>query len=444
MIGQNDKQLLIFGATGDLAYRKLFPSLYYMIKHKKTATFRTIIAVGRKAYTQKDYHDLITSWLKAMIKDPIDEACLQQFINKVFYYQMDINNQDDYHKILKETPLTRCETIVYYAVSPTLFMPITESLLEIQMQFKKLKVVVEKPFGKSLKEARKLNQRLEDAFGTENIYRIDHYLGKEMLRSILTLRFENPVFTSAWNNHFIESVEISALELLDVEGRKNYYDHAGALKDMVQNHLFQILALVAMEKPSEMTGQMRSNIILKKLRKVSELEVKNSMILGQYEGYDKDSTSETYAELKLFIDNKRWQNVPFYIRTGKKLDKKELSVKINFKNEGLSGAKNQLVIMIQPTEGVSFSFNIKRPGTESEMMLAEMDFCQSCQEEHRLNTPEAYEQLFEAMINDEQSWFTKWQDIETSWRYIDQLKAAYKKENLTLHRYQKCDDLPKL
>lgn len=307
------------------------------------------------------------------------------------------------------------------------------------------KVILEKPFGESLAAAGELNRRLEAFFDPENIYRIDHYLGKEMVRNIQTIRFTNPIFTNLWDARFIESVQISALEEEGVGTRGGYYDTSGALKDMVQNHLFQILSIVAMERPAQFSGpdmHAEQLKVLRALRLPEAGEVRDALLLGQYAGYRAekavapDSSTETYAALRLFIDNDRWRGAPFYIRTGKKLGRREMQVAVVFRRPSSDVAHDVLLIKIQPTEGVYLQFNIKRPGDTDEVTQAKMDFCQSCSLENRINTPEAYERLLGACIRGERSWFSQWDQIETSWRFVERLRELGRAEGLPVLNYE--------
>ncbi|MEG0959004.1 MAG: glucose-6-phosphate dehydrogenase, partial [Erysipelotrichaceae bacterium] len=277
----------------------------------------------------------------------------------------------------------------------------------------------------------------------DNIYRIDHYLGKEMIRNIQTIRFTNPIFSNIWNHEFIESIQISAFEDIGVENRGDYYDQSGALKDMVQNHLLQILSIIAMEQPSNNEDAMHEEQlkVLRSMRSLNNISIKDTMVMGQYDGYQsepkvaKDSKTETYVGLRLFIDNERWQDMPFYIRSGKKLNKREMEVAIVFKQHYAQAQPNVLVIKIQPMEGIYLQFNIKKPGNSNEIMKVNMDFCQSCLEVNRINTPDAYERLLLACIKKEPYWFSKWDQIELSWDYMERLHQLYLEEGNKIYSY---------
>lgn len=439
----NDYTFTIFGGTGDLTYRKLLPALYNLFVSKQLDPFR-IVVIGRRNYSHEDYCMIAQKWIKQFTRIPYDEEAFTKFCDLLDYYQMDFTNETAYTGLCDfYMQRNMVKHIFYFAVAPRFFELIAKGLTHVT-HADQGRVVIEKPFGKDLASARLLNEQLEAFFDPKQIYHIDHYLGKEMVRNIQAIRFLNPIFTNIWNHESIEHIQISALEKVGVETRGSYYDKSGALKDMVQNHLFQILSIVAMEPMQNNTREEMHRCqleALKHLRNVEELDLKDTLVLGQYVGYldekdvDQDSHTETYAALKLFIDNERWQNTPFYIRTGKKLNHREMEIVITFKQPYPNADANILMIKIQPTEGVYVRFNIKKPGNSEEIIPASMDFCQSCQEINRINTPEAYERLLRAVAEGDASWFSKWDQIETSWEYIDQLKARAVAEQLPIAAY---------
>lgn len=422
----------IFGGTGDLTFRKLLPALYNMYVSERFQKDFRIIAIGRRDYDDATYREKAREWVKQFARLPYREDDFANFAATISYVQMDFTLSDSYHLLdafYKKHGIH--DHIFYLAVAPRFFSTIATGLANVEGAGLG-KVIIEKPFGEDLASARKLNADLEALFTKEKVYHIDHYLGKEMVRNMQAIRFMNPIFTTVWNHQYIEHVQISALENVGVETRGGYYDQAGALKDMVQNHLFQILSIVAMEQPDDFYGkdmQQKQLEVLRSLRRVEEMDVSSNVVLGQYFGYQKennvalDSMTETYAALRLFIDNERWQGVPFYIRTGKKLNRREMEIAITFKKAQPDVEANVLLIKIQPTEGVYFQFNIKKPGDSDEVIPTSMDFCQSCSDINRINTPEAYERLLMAVVHEETSWFSQWAQIETSWQYIEDLKA---------------------
>ena len=436
--------ITIFGGTGDLTFRKLLPALYTMYLTKKLPKDRRIVIIGRRDYDSDSYRLLAEEWVDKFTRLPYTKEDFSKFSKLLAYFRMDLSNQQDYQRLneyFSQDDIT--SHIFYLAVAPRFFTVIADGL-ETVCGACHGKVIIEKPFGENLEAAEKLNQQLERHFGSEQIYRIDHYLGKEMVRNIQAIRFTNPIFTDVWNSRYIESVQISALEDVGVETRGGYYDASGALKDMVQNHLFQILSIVAMERPevfnSTQMHQEQLNV-LRSLRPASEASIEDTLVLGQYEGYREeplvspDSSTETFAGLRLFIDNERWSGTPFYIRTGKKTGTRQMEVSIVFRRSMPEVEPDILTIKIQPTEGVYLQFNIKRPGDTEEIIPTKMDFCQNCNIIHQLNTPEAYERLLTACIAGERSWFSQWDQIEISWNYIEQLKQLFKEKNLPVYPY---------
>ena len=434
----------IFGGTGDLTFRKLLPALYNMYVSERFDKDFRIIAIGRRDYDDASYREKAKEWVKQFARLPYREDDFASFAASISYVQMDFTKAESYHLLdafYKKYAIH--DHIFYLAVAPRFFSTIAQGLANVEGAGAG-KVIIEKPFGEDLPSARILNADLERLFTKEKVYHIDHYLGKEMVRNMQAIRFMNPIFTKVWNHEYIEHIQISALENVGVETRGGYYDQSGALKDMVQNHLFQILSIVAMEQPDDFYGsdmQQKQLEVLRSLRSADQLDPAKSVVLGQYFGYQKednvarDSMTETYAALRLFIDNERWQGVPFYIRTGKKLNRREMEIAITFKQAQPDVEANVLLLKIQPTEGVYFQFNIKKPGDSDEIIPTSMDFCQSCSDVNRINTPEAYERLLMAVVNEETSWFSQWAQIETSWQYIEDLKQQLEKGKRVIATY---------
>ena len=436
------KAFTIFGGTGDLTFRKLMPAQYNMTTANVEEAQSRIVIIGRRDYTTQQYCELVRNWVKKFARLPYTDEDFNRFAKRITYFKMDFSKLEEYDRLAEfYTKENILEHIFYFAVAPRFFAIIAHGL-EVVDNANSGKVILEKPFGEDLESAKELNQQLEEFFPKENIYRIDHYLGKEMVRNIQTIRFSNPIFSNLWNSLYIESIQISAFEDIGIGSRGGYYDTSGALKDMVQNHLFQILSIVAMEWPEQFSNDAMHDAqlrVLKALRPIKD--IRDSLVLGQYKGYKQEksvaqnSNTETYAALRLFIDNERWWNTPIYIRTGKKLSCREMQIAIVFSQSFISSEPNILIIKIQPNEGVHLQFNVKKPGDTDEITQAKMDFVQSSSFASRINTPEAYERLIIACIQGNRSWFSQWDQIETSWEFVEHMKDLYSWEKLPVFTY---------
>ena len=448
-IMENKTAITLFGGTGDLTYRKLLPALYNLNALAKLADDFKIVVIGRREYSQVDYINIVRTWVKEHARTKFDDEEFESYAKRIIYFKMNMTNEDDYAMLQEFYAREDIQNHVYYfAVAPSFFMTITNGLKK-HCSENNAKVIIEKPFGEDLEKAGLLNNELEKFFNQDEIYHIDHYLGKEMIQNILSLRFKNIIFKGIWNKDFIENVQITAAETVGVGTRASYYDKSGALKDMVQNHLLQVLSLVAMEEPKG-TESIRIHEsqynLLSALKPIED--VRDSLVMGQYEGYLQeenipiDSKTETYAALKLYIDNERWEGVPFFIRTGKKMDNRETQVVVQFKAVG-DVPGNVLIIRIQPDEGVYFQFNAKKPGTEQELQQISLDFCQSCILENRINTPEAYERLLDACFKGDRSLFSQWDQIVASWTFVNKLIAKYEEQGSPLYTYEQGSKGPK-
>lgn len=432
----------IFGGTGDLTFRKLLPALYNIEASAGKELCTKVVIIGRRDYTSAEYRKMAGEWVERFSRIDFQEETYQKLADNIVYYRMDFTDENAYEELDRFYREMGAEDhIFYFAVAPRFFSAIVEGLKRVKGAGGG-KVVIEKPFGESLKAAVTLNETMEQFFRPGHIYRIDHYLGKEMVRNIQIIRFANPIFRNIWNAEHIACIQISAMEEVGVETRGGYYDHSGALKDMVQNHLFQILTIVAMEQPESFAAEDMHREQIKILKALHTPEdISEYMVLGQYQGYRREpdvqagSETETYAALRLQVDNDRWRNMPFYVRTGKKLGKREMQVAVVFKNPCAGVEQNVLNIKIQPTEGVYLQFNIKKPGETDEIIQAKMDFCQSCSLANRMNTPEAYERLLGDCMRGERSWFSRWDQVETGWRYVDKVREMYTRKGLPIYEY---------
>jgi len=449
--------MVIFGGTGDLAHRKLAPAIYNLHLEGRLPSDFSLVGIGRKQKSDSQYRQELAASISKYSSSTWDEKQWQTLALKIHYHAGDMRYAENYLPFKNAVEACNIESggngnyLYYMALAPHLFTPIAENLKLHNMTAGESgwrRIMIEKPFGYDLSSARKLNNTLSAVFDEENIYRIDHYLGKEMLQNILVIRFANTIFEPLWNKRFIDHVQISARESDGIGDRGRYYDRVGAMRDMFQSHLLQMLALMAMEPPLKADPDTIRTEKLKLLNAVHlwpEEESKSNLIFGQYYGYmqEKDvaaySQTETYIALKLAVNNSRWQGVPFYLQTGKKLEDKLVKIVIQFKSppsfyfgdplEGVykerSDLINLLTLKVQPREGVVFQFNIKKPAAIEEVVPAEMDFCQPCA--FMINTPEAYELLLLDVMNGDQTRFSSWNEIESSWILTDSIYSQHRK-----------------
>jgi glucose-6-phosphate 1-dehydrogenase len=438
----HDATIVIFGITGDLAKRKLLPAIYKLAEKKCNKAL--IIGIARSDSTAEQ----ILTQAKAFIPK-VEDKTWEKLRSSFYYNQTDFNNPEDYIKMKefiedKESAHDMPGNRIYYFATPTdAFGTVAENLSKYGIIKKSGKtfsrIVFEKPFGHDLKSAGELNAHINKTFKEEEIYRIDHYLGKELVGNIALIRFTNKFLEPLWNSKNIEHVEIIMIEKMDIEERGKFYDKHGALKDVVQNHVLQLLALTAMEEPKMLTGEY---IRAQKAKVLNKTKV-TDFILGQYEGYkseqgvDPKSDTETFAALRLEIDTPRWKGVPFYIKAGKSLDKKNISIHLKFKHTKCllmtecPEDTNYFDISIQPDEGFSFELNTKIPGEKYRVTPVEMGFKQTNLFE---NTSEAYEILIEDICKGDQSMFVRNDEIEYSWKIIDTIA---KEDNKKIYPYQK-------
>lgn len=468
-----DNQLLvIFGASGDLTGRKLLPSLFELYVRGLLPERFCILGASRTNYEDEEYRALEQEHITEALKDKqYDPAVLETFLQQVYYLSFDSTSPAEYGKLRDRIEMLRGQyelpdKIIYYlATPPVMYEIVPRCLLENGMNVPHeeggwRRIIVEKPFGTSLETARKLNDHLRQIFPEDDIYRIDHYLGKETVQNILVLRFSNGIFEPLWNHHYIDSIDISATETLGVGNRGKYYDSAGALRDMVQNHLMQLMAFVAMEAPAQFDPESIRDEIVKVFRSIrpyADRQIDTMVVRGQYIGYRDeknvapDSTTETYVAMKFFIDNWRWSGVPFYFVTGKELPEKSSEIVIHFKStphqlfvgQCSGGSCNKLVIRIQPNESISLKFGLKMPGAGFEVKQVSMDFrYDSLSKNYFL--PDAYERLLlDAMLGDS-TLYARSDALQASWRFIDPILDHWKAEgDKNLFFYEPGQDGPK-
>lgn len=444
--------IVIFGASGDLTSRKLLPSLFELQLRNMLPEKFAILGAARTEHSDEEFRELSRKYIVEEDNGDIDENQLDIFLSKVYYLAFDSTTSAKYSELKERISEIQQkedlpDKILYYlATPPLMYELIPQFLMENGMNkagsnagWRRL--IVEKPFGTSLESARHLSEHLRHIFDEKEVYRIDHYLGKETVQNILVLRFSNGIFEPLWNRNYVDSVEIMASETLGVENRGKYYDGAGAMRDMIQNHLMQLMAFVAMESPSVFDPEpIRDEIVkvFRSIRPITTSEMDNQVIRAQYEGYRNensvavDSTTETWAGMKFFIDNWRWSGVPFYFFTGKKQSEKKSEITINFKSTPhqlfvgqCSGTScNRLTISVQPNEGISLRFGLKIPGAGFEVKQVSMDFNYSSLSNVKL--PDAYERLLlDAMLGDS-TLYTRSDALEASWKFIDPILNHWK------------------
>lgn len=435
-----DGAIIIIGATGDLTRKKLLGSLYRLYVAGKLNNFFIVGAALHEA----DANSIINR-AREFIPHR-DEKKWQAFKERFYYQRLDVNKEEDFEQLkkvveqLEKKYKTAGNRLLYCATAAYFFCPITQQAAVsglIKRKTKKSKswhrIVFEKPFGHDLKSAQEINACIKKSFDESQIFRIDHYLTKELVSNIALIRFTNCVFEPLWNHRFIDQIQIIVSETEGVNGRAAYYDTYGALSDVMQNHMLEMLALVAMETPEKLTGEYIRDERVKVLK---HIEVVDSL-MGQYEEYrheknvKPDSITETFAIAQLRINNRRWAGVPIYLKTGKKLDKKETVIHIKFKQVDCLLAKycpsdsNYLTIQVAPEASFTLSLNAKKPGDLNKVIPVKMEFCHSCLfGEH---TPEAYEVLLEEIMRGEQSVAVRFDEIEYAWKVIDVIKKSIKK-----------------
>jgi glucose-6-phosphate 1-dehydrogenase len=459
--------MVVFGGTGDLTSRKLVPAVYNLHKNGQLPEGFTLIGISRSSRSSEEYREELAKAVKETSKSTWDEKTWLELAAEIHYYSCDLKDSENYPP-LKEAieEFSRkhgagVNYLYFLAVAPPLFAPIADNLKKHGMAVNGTSgmhtIMIEKPFGSDLQSARDLNQSLTAAFHEENIFRIDHYLGKEMLQNILVIRFANTVFEPLWNNKYIDHIQITSSETGGIGDRGHYYDQAGELRDMVQSHLLQMLAVTAMEPPGDTSSESIRAEKLKLLDAVRlwpEGETAEKIVFGQYEGFrqeknvDPASETETYAAIKLEVNNERWKGVPFYLKTGKQLRDKMAKIVIQYKKPSTlyfrehaeeapidtTKLLNLLTLKVQPREGVVFQFNIKKPSTVEEIVPVDMDFCQPCA--FLINTPEAYERLIADAMEGDPARFTSWDEVESSWILTDSIYDAKEQAGLPVYRYE--------
>ncbi|HEX5852927.1 MAG TPA: glucose-6-phosphate dehydrogenase [Solirubrobacteraceae bacterium] len=452
--------LVIFGATGDLARRKLLPALYNLAHDGALPERFHLIGVSRKEKEHEDYREECEQAIRRFSRRKPDDDVLKSLLENVRYVPGTFDDESVYSEL--GTMLDECEKqageplnrAFYLSTAPSFFPVIVERLGSSQLaqhEHGEVRLVIEKPFGTTLEEARELNRSVLAIFDETQVFRIDHYLGKETVQNMMAFRFANGMFEPLWNRNYIDSVQITAAEDLGIGSRADYYDSAGALRDLIQNHMLQLLCHVAMEPPVSFTAEAVRNEKVKVLQAIPEptaVEIPRMSLRARYaaghsggdavpgylqeEGVPEGSTTETYAALRLEVDNWRWAGVPFYMRTGKRLARKitEIAVTLKpvphlaFSQDGSLGVQpNQLVLTLQPNEGVSLSLGAKIPGTRMIIRPVQMEFQYGTA--FLSQSPEAYERLITDAMRGDATLFTRNDEVEAQWRICDPIVKAW-------------------
>lgn len=466
--------LVIFGASGDLTMRKLIPSLYSLFQAKRMPKSFFVLGVARTEYSDEAFRTYLEEKLKEHLKDEEkDTETVSLFLSHIHYHTMDPAEEKDYNGLksklleLDEVYNNPANYIFYLSTPPSLYGVIPKHLSAVNLNAKGngagiekdiRRIIIEKPFGYDLESAHELNLIYEEAFTENQLYRIDHYLGKETVQNIMALRFSNGIFEPLWNRRYIDRIEVTAVENLGIEKRGGFYDNVGALRDMVQNHLIQLLALVTMEPPAVFNAKTFRDEVLKvyqSLRPLSPQDIRTNVIRGQYtaskannerqlKGYREEekvnpqSRTETYVAIKVAIDNWRWGGVPFYIRTGKQMPTKVTEIVVHFRKTPHSlfgdAPANALIIRIQPNEGVALKFDMKTPGSGFDVQQVSMDFTYN--KLGGVPSGDAYSRLLEDCMRGDATLFTRSDAVEASWTYFTPiLKAWEQDEKIPLHGY---------
>jgi glucose-6-phosphate 1-dehydrogenase len=439
--------IVIFGASGDLTQRKLMPSLFNLFRKGRLPEKFQIVGHSKTPFSDDQFRQHLADGVKQFASFKYEDQQWASFAGNLHYQQGGYDDANDFKKLgefLKKWDNGTGNRMYYMATPPGLFTGIIDELgatgqLDESSGWRR--VVIEKPFGTDLATARKLNEQIHKTLGEQQIYRIDHYLGKETVQNILVARFANTIFEPLWNRNYIDHVQITVAETVGVGHRAGYYDTVGVLRDMFQNHLLQLVSLVAMEPPASFKADALRNEKVKVLNSIQPVEGKNialNTVRAQYKGYRQeegvkpDSTTPTFGAVRLQIDNWRWQGVPFYLRSGKCLKEKVSQITIEFKppphllfpHTETKLTPNVLILYLQPDEGIHWRFEAKVPDTIADMRSVDMEF-QYAESFGATAIPESYERLLLDALNGDASLFTRADEVETAWSLVDPILKAW-------------------
>jgi glucose-6-phosphate 1-dehydrogenase len=455
--------LVIFGASGDLTKRKLFPALYSLAFRRLLPEKFAVVGIARTEETDDEFRGRMKDAVQQYSRDEFRDDVWEPLAEGMRYLAADFSDDAGLDRLvgivneLDEERGTAGNRLYYLAIPPSAFETVVKVIGKHRTDTGSRRVIVEKPFGHDLASARELNAAIQETFDESEVFRIDHYLGKETVQNMLALRFANGIFEPIWNRQFVDHVQITVAESIGIEARANYYEQAGAIRDIFQNHLLQLLAITAMEPPIDFTADSVRNEKVKVLRAMHTPGPK-SVVRGQYgrgyvegeevagyrdeEGVDPRSMTETYVAAKLYVDNWRWADTPFYVRMGKRLSRRETTIAIEFKRaphppfeelaaEGLR--PNVLLVHVQPDEGVSLAIGAKVPGQGMTIRTVHMDFLYGGA--FRTGLPEAYERLIlDAMLGDA-TLFTRIDEVEEQWSLVDAIVAVWARDRPAFPNY---------
>ncbi|EMI5489424.1 glucose-6-phosphate dehydrogenase [Providencia stuartii] len=456
--------LIIFGTKGDLARRKLLPSLYQLEKAGYIHPETRIIGVGRAQWSQSDYVEFVEKAFHEFLKEDLDPELWERLSSRLDFCNLDVNQTENFDSLAQMLKQDCHPAIHYFAMPPSTFGAVCHGLGHAGLNKQPNRVVMEKPLGTDLASSQEINNEVAKYFDESQVYRIDHYLGKETVLNLLALRFANSLFINNWDNRTIDHVQITVAEEVGIEGRWGYFDQAGQMRDMVQNHLLQILTMIAMSPPADLTtDRIRDEKVkvLRSLRRIDHTNVREKAVRGQYtagfvqgnkvpgyleeEGANKKSMTETFVALRVDIDDWRWAGVPFYLRTGKRLPAKCSEVVVYFKKPALNIfsesyqelPQNKLTIRLQPDEGIDIEIMNKAPGLDHKHRLQttklDLSFSETFNQTH---LADAYERLLLEAMRGIQALFVRRDEVEEAWKFVDSIMDAWAMDNEAPKPYQ--------
>lgn len=436
---------VLFGATGDLAMRKIFPSLYQAFIDGLIPSLDKIIATSRSTLSTEQFIEELNNRSKIHIKN-YDDNKWEEFTQFITYLSINLNEAKDFEFLREKINKKSQNIVIYFSISPEFFIKACKNLAQVHLNQSHIKIILEKPLGMDLQSCRAINNEIAKYYSENQIYRIDHYLGKESIQNLLILRSYNPIFTSLWSKEHIDYVEISIFETLGVESRGEFYDDTGALRDMVQNHILQVLSLVAMKIPENFDAESIRQAkleLLKNLKPLSDNDIKNNVIRAQYikseefksylseDNVKNDSQTETFVAIKIELLDENWKSVPFYIRTGKRMADSFAQIIVHFKNKNhLNLNSNKLIIRLQPDNQISLNLRVKKIGKtidyEEKNLILNLN---------NSSIMQPYERLILDAIQGNQTLFNHKEELEAAWTWIDPILKNWRANKTPLYYY---------